>query len=237
MERLVGPGEVPVVLGASLGIGVGGTSCAAADPAASSLPTVFSTDQAKRGRQVYGASCADCHGADLEGVVGPALVGPAFTRRWKPPERSAGDLFYVLRTSMPKLAMGSLTPDDYTAVFAYLLLRNGWPAGRGCSTPRTACSSGFVSTALPLGRAWPGSRRRSSFEARARRPPAPAPARPSLRTPTPPTGSTIPATSSARGTRGSASLLPPTSDTSPSPASFKSAQARPSKRAPSCIAA
>ena len=90
---------------------------------------MFSTDQAKRGRQVYGASCADCHGADLEGVVGPALVGPAFTRRWKPPERSAGDLFYVLRTSMPKLAMGSLTPDDYTAVFAYLLLRNGWPAG------------------------------------------------------------------------------------------------------------
>src|SRR2546422_2641458 len=30
---------------------------------------------------------------------------------------------------MPKLAMGSLTPDDYTAVFAYLLERNGWPAG------------------------------------------------------------------------------------------------------------
>src|SRR5439155_12869528 len=30
---------------------------------------------------------------------------------------------------MPKLAMGSLTPDDYTAVFAYLLQRNGWPAG------------------------------------------------------------------------------------------------------------
>ena len=118
-----------LVLSASLGIGVGGTSCAAADPAASSLPAVFSTDQAKRGRQIYSASCAACHGAELEGVAAPALAGPAFVRRWEPPERSASDLLYVLRTSMPKLAMGSLRPDDYLAVFAYLLQRNGWPAG------------------------------------------------------------------------------------------------------------
>src|SRR5207245_1972704 len=82
-----------------------------------------------RGRQIYSASCADCHGAELEGVAAPALAGPAFVRRWEPPERSASDLLYVLRTSMPKLAMGSLRPDDYLAVFAYLLQRNGWPAG------------------------------------------------------------------------------------------------------------
>ena len=121
--------RVALVLGVSLGIGAGGTSCAAADSAALGLPVVFSVDQAKRGRQIFTASCADCHGADLEGVVGPALAGPAFVRRWEPPERSADDLFYVLRTSMPKLAMGSLGPDDYLAVFAYLLQRNGWPAG------------------------------------------------------------------------------------------------------------
>jgi len=121
--------RVALVLGVSLGIGAGGTSCAAADSAALGLPVVFSVDQAKRGRQIFTASCADCHGADLEGVVGPALAGPAFVRRWEPPERSADDLFYVLRTSMPKLAMGSLAPDDYLAVFAYLLQRNGWPAG------------------------------------------------------------------------------------------------------------
>src|SRR5207247_11225873 len=122
-------GRYALVLGASLGIGVGGTSCAAADPAASSLPAVFSTDQAKKGRQIYSASCADCHGAELEGVAAPALAGPAFVRRWEPPERSASDLLYILRTSMPKLAMGSLRPDDYLAVFAYLLQRNGWPSG------------------------------------------------------------------------------------------------------------
>ncbi len=123
------PRRLALLLGTSLGIGVGGTSCAAADPAASSLPAVFSPDQAKRGRQIYGASCADCHGAELQGTAGPALAGPAFVRRWESPERSADDLFYVLRTSMPKLAMGSLTSEDYRAVFAYLLQRNGWPAG------------------------------------------------------------------------------------------------------------
>ena len=123
------PRRLALLLGTSLGIGVGGTSCAVADPAASSLPAVFSPDQAKRGRQIYGASCADCHGAELQGTAGPALAGPAFVRRWESPERSADDLFYVLRTSMPKLAMGSLTPEDYRAVFAYLLQRNGWPAG------------------------------------------------------------------------------------------------------------
>ena len=121
--------RLALVLGASLGIGVGGTSCAAADPAASSLPAVFSPDQARRGGQIYRASCADCHGTELQGTAGPPLTGPAFARRWESSERSAADLFYVLRTSMPKLAMGSLTPDDYTAVFAYLLERNGWPAG------------------------------------------------------------------------------------------------------------
>ena len=129
MERLIGVSRLALVVGGSLGIAIGVAACAAPDSAASSLPGVFSLDQAKRGRQIYSASCADCHGAELQGIAGPALAGPAFVRRWESPERSAVDLFYVLRTSMPKLAMGSLTPDDYRAVFAYLLQRNGWPAG------------------------------------------------------------------------------------------------------------
>src|SRR5438067_6194507 len=115
------PRRLALVLGASVGIGVGGTSCAAADPATSSLPAVFSPDQARRGGQIYRASCADCHGTELQGTAGPPLTGPAFARRWESSERSAADLFYVLRTSMPKLAMGSLTPDDYTAELTYLL--------------------------------------------------------------------------------------------------------------------
>jgi PQQ-dependent dehydrogenase (methanol/ethanol family) len=39
-------------------------------------------------------------------------------------------LYHLMRVTMPKLAMGSLAADDYAAVFAFLLERNGWPAGR-----------------------------------------------------------------------------------------------------------
>ena len=94
---------------------------------------MFTAAQARRGHAVFGRSCASCHGTELEGVAAPALAGPDFLRRWQPPARSVADLYHVMRVSMPKLAMGSLAPDDYTAVFAYLLERNGWPAGRSLS--------------------------------------------------------------------------------------------------------
>ena len=122
------PRRVILVLGTALAPLVAGTSCAAR-PADPDLPAVFTADQAKLGRQVYKTSCGDCHGPELEGVAAPALAGPAFLQKWQPPERSAADLYHLIRVSMPKLAMGSLTPDDYAAVFAYLLDRNGWPAG------------------------------------------------------------------------------------------------------------
>ncbi len=122
--------RIGLVLSALLG-GAATGAWRAGDGSAPSpaLQPVFTADQARRGRQVYGASCATCHGAALEGTAAPALAGPAFLRRWRPPERSAADLFYVLQTSMPKLSMGSLARDDYAAVFAYLLQRNGLPAG------------------------------------------------------------------------------------------------------------
>src|SRR2546430_16926865 len=104
-------------------MGVGGTSGAAADPAASSLPAVFSTDQAKKGRQIYSASCADCHGAELEGVAAPALAGPAFVRRGGPPARSASDLLSILRPPMPKLPPGLRSADDDLAQRACPLKR------------------------------------------------------------------------------------------------------------------
>src|SRR5690349_830595 len=107
----------------------GGEIACGTDRGASRLPAVFTAGQANRGRHVYGASCAWCHGRRLEGSAAPALAGPAFLRRWRPPTRSAADLYNLVNTSMPKLAMGSLASDDYTAVFAYLLQRNGWPAG------------------------------------------------------------------------------------------------------------
>lgn len=88
----------------------------------------FTTEQAERGRRIYGAQCATCHGTQLEGAVGPALAGTAFLRKWGAAERGAGDLLDVLRTTMPRPGAGSLSPEAYDAVFAYMLQHNGLAA-------------------------------------------------------------------------------------------------------------
>jgi len=89
--------------------------------------SAYTPEQAERGRRVYGAYCATCHGAELEGAVGPALTGAGFLHQWAP--RGAPDLYRVLRTSMPKPAGGSLSAEAYADVFSYILERNGLQAG------------------------------------------------------------------------------------------------------------
>ena len=101
------------------------TSVPASLPAQSSPG--FTAEQAARGRRVYGAYCATCHGVELEGAVGPALGGAGFLHRWK--DRGAEDLYRVLRTSMPKPAVASLSDESYADVFAYIMQRNGMTPG------------------------------------------------------------------------------------------------------------
>jgi S-disulfanyl-L-cysteine oxidoreductase SoxD len=95
-----------------------------------------SGDYAK-GKAVYEAACAACHGADLMGVAGlpnmPAgaqlrLVGGRGTLASKNPVMTvesywpyATTLFDYIRRSMPFTAPGSLTADEIYAVSAYIL--------------------------------------------------------------------------------------------------------------------
>jgi S-disulfanyl-L-cysteine oxidoreductase SoxD len=90
-----------------------------------------------RGKAVYEAACAACHGADLIGVAGlpnmPAgaqlrLVGGRGTLSSKNPVMTvesywpyATTLFDYIRRSMPFTAPGSLTADEIYAVSAYIL--------------------------------------------------------------------------------------------------------------------
>jgi alcohol dehydrogenase (cytochrome c) len=88
-------------------------------PAASGPETVSA------GQRVYTASCAGCHGADLNGSGGiPPLKGPAFAVNWR---GNPADLLAKVRT-MPPGAGGSLPDADYRAVTAWLLQTNGLPA-------------------------------------------------------------------------------------------------------------
>jgi alcohol dehydrogenase (cytochrome c) len=96
-------------------------------PLAARAQSSYTTEQAGAGAQVYATYCATCHGPDLEGGVGPALAGARFLHTWS--DRGARNLFTVLRTSMPRPGAGSLSARAYADVFAYILSRNGLPAG------------------------------------------------------------------------------------------------------------
>ena len=94
----------------------------------SSLPAVFTSAQASRGRDVYVAECAACHGGRLNDGTAVALVGSAFLQKWSHPQVTLDDLFYIVQTTMPKNRGGVLPVADYEAVLAYMLEQNTYPS-------------------------------------------------------------------------------------------------------------
>lgn len=98
---------------------------------------VFSAAQAAHGQEVYGRSCAACHGANFRPAPGsPVLKGGAFLTNWS--GRSVGDLYNYVRANMPVGQGGSLSDADYLSVIAYLLQENGFAAGEQPLTPDAA---------------------------------------------------------------------------------------------------
>ena len=93
------------------------------------LDGIYTTEQAERGKAVFTMSCAGCHGDKLEGgASGPTLSGPDFTNGYK--DGSAGALLNKISQDMPSSAPGSLEPQQYADVFAYVLSVNKYPAGK-----------------------------------------------------------------------------------------------------------
>ena len=90
---------------------------------------VYSEAQAARGKVTYDEQCAFCHQSDLRGQgFAPALVEDAFTSRWQ--DGNLGDLFTIVKATMPQDKPTSLTDDEYAAIVAYLLQANRYPAGQ-----------------------------------------------------------------------------------------------------------
>jgi alcohol dehydrogenase (cytochrome c) len=89
----------------------------------------FTLTQAARGQGLYAEHCASCHGTALQGGGGPALVGKEFAASWSQSARTVDDLFYIMRTAMPRPAVGSLTEAQNLDILAFVLSRNGVPAG------------------------------------------------------------------------------------------------------------
>jgi alcohol dehydrogenase (cytochrome c) len=88
----------------------------------------YTRQQVAEGAGIYRAQCASCHGADLQGVSAPALSGRSLGRS----HLNVSQLRTVVVEQMPLGAPGSLGPNAYAAVMAYLLSYNCVPpAGNG----------------------------------------------------------------------------------------------------------
>ena len=91
--------------------------------------SVYSEEQAVRGRGLYAEHCASCHGVKLEGGSSMPLSGATFEERWADERHSVDDLFYIVRTLMPYGRPATLSKQEYIDIVAYLLMMNGYPAG------------------------------------------------------------------------------------------------------------
>ena len=64
--------------------------------------------------------CAACHSIS-------EFRGGRFRLSWV--GRTVGDLYESMSTLMPDDDPGSLSPEEYSAIIAYMLRENGYPAG------------------------------------------------------------------------------------------------------------
>src|SRR5438128_4683536 len=100
---------------------------------------IYSEAQAAQGQTVFTARCARCHGNDLNGgAVGTSLIGDRFMQFWR--EDNVSSLFTKIRDTMPRNSGGSLSDEEYVQVTAFILQKNGFPAGPAELKPETMLS-------------------------------------------------------------------------------------------------
>jgi polar amino acid transport system substrate-binding protein len=90
-------------------------------------PGWYTAAQAASGGKAYQKACSSCHGAKLQGGVGPALVGKQFWLDYG--GRKVSTLWSSVHTEMPMSAPGSVSATSSTNIMAFLLQKNGIIAG------------------------------------------------------------------------------------------------------------
>lgn len=110
------------------------------------LVLLYTPQQAQRGQKLFTESCAVCHGpagdggrvpqrfGALAGRRVPSVVGPNALANFQ----TASDLFRYAQQRMPLDDPGSLTDEQYLAVTAWLLERDGVEANGEPLTPESA---------------------------------------------------------------------------------------------------
>jgi mono/diheme cytochrome c family protein len=117
---------------------IAGTSESNANAAPSIGSAPFTAAQARAGATLYKQQCAACHGANLQGVSAPALTGPGFANS----HLNLTQVRSIVTTQMPLGAPGSLKPDQYASIMAFLLMYD-------CVTPVQAGKEAFPTANEP----------------------------------------------------------------------------------------
>ncbi|MEZ5489400.1 MAG: PQQ-binding-like beta-propeller repeat protein [Gammaproteobacteria bacterium] len=107
------------------------------DVAVDTGPRTYTAGQADAGAALYGANCAACHGASLQGgSLGPLLSGNDFLARWG--SQTASALIANIQANMPPGGNENLGEADYVNIAAHIFASNGMIQGRN---PLTADSN------------------------------------------------------------------------------------------------
>ncbi|MEO8307320.1 MAG: PQQ-binding-like beta-propeller repeat protein [Pseudomonadota bacterium] len=78
---------------------------------------------ADAGQTVYAQACVSCHGPRLEGsAFAPTLVGQTFISHWR--GKPAGELLTQMRNTMPPRGMGTVKPEAFPDLLAFLVKAN-----------------------------------------------------------------------------------------------------------------
>lgn len=102
---------------------------ATAQSVSSAQDGIYTAPQARRGELLYKEHCENCHGADLAGTpFAPSIGGADFAGRWR--TRTAGELFELMRNTMPMNSPGGLSAQQNGDLLAFLLMKANFPAGK-----------------------------------------------------------------------------------------------------------
>jgi mono/diheme cytochrome c family protein len=89
---------------------------------------IYTSEQAGRGRALFGKHCASCHMDDLSGGhMTPSLAGQDFTSAWD--GSPVSELLIRIRTTMPPDSPSTLTDQQYVDLISFMFQANSWPSG------------------------------------------------------------------------------------------------------------
>ena len=112
--------RIMIGIAATLALSAGSLVAQSSADSTTTQTGVYTWKQARRGGDVYAGNCRSCHTVDSH-------TGAAFSATWN--HRPLSALFQYMTERMPKNDPGSLAPQEYADVLAYVLKMNGLPAG------------------------------------------------------------------------------------------------------------